>query len=133
MLVLRFGLGAMIAAHGYPLLNGGSGTWASVGRSMAAVGITAAPALWGLLAVLSQTIGGLFLAIGVLVRPSVLFILLTVIVALCEKLRHIVTVSYDDYSSLLALAVVLLAILIAGSGRYALGRAIKPLDGKWYQ
>jgi putative oxidoreductase len=69
LLVIRVGLGIMFIYHGYPKLLGGVHTWAMLGSSTKYVGITFAPAVWGFLSSLVETLGGIFLIVGLAFRP----------------------------------------------------------------
>jgi putative oxidoreductase len=82
LLVARLGFGlGFVWFHGLPKLLGGPEQWAGNGAAMANFGITFAPALWGLAAALSETLGGLLLALGLLSRPASLALMSVMIVA----------------------------------------------------
>ena len=132
LMILRFGTGVIFAFHGYPELSGGMDNWKFLGqRAMAPIGIEFAYPLWGFAAAASMAIGGLFIALGLLVRPFAFLLLVTMGLATYSQIdagQH-----FNDYRPALTAAVVFFALLIAGGGDYAMGRAVKPLDGKWYQ
>ncbi len=119
-LILRLGIGAtFLFVHGGPKLLAGTEKWAWLGGAMGHLGITFAPAFWGFLAALSEGLGGLLLMLGLFVRPAAAFMLVTMLVA---ALHH--HAQGDSFVYPLELAVVFLALLIGGSGRYALGRCL---------
>lgn len=79
------------------------------------------PALFGWAAILSEFVGGLLLAIGLLARPAALFVLVTLGVAAFAV--H----AADPYARkelALAYVVVSLVVLVAGPGRYSLDAAL---------
>jgi len=59
-----------------------------VGRAMAHVGIDFAPALWGLLAGLTETLGGLFLMLGLFMRVACLPLAFTMLMATIHHLAR---------------------------------------------
>jgi len=118
LLLLRLGIGFMFVLHGYPKLLGGPERWEGVGGAMANFGISFAPAFWGLMAALSETFGGLFLALGVFSRPACLVLLSTMIVATLHHLNRgdgIVGASHAIES-----AILFAALFIIGPGKYRL-------------
>ena len=72
ILLVRIGLGIMFIMHGYPKLLGGPKLWEGVGGAMGEVGITFLPVMWGLLAALAETLGGLCFLLGLCFRPIAL-------------------------------------------------------------
>jgi putative oxidoreductase len=81
LLIIRVGLGAMFIYHGYPKLIGGPESWAGLGSSIKYVGITFLPVMWGLLAALVETVGGVLVILGLAFRPACLLIGINLIVA----------------------------------------------------
>jgi putative oxidoreductase len=75
------------------------------------------PVFFGWSAILSESVGGLLLALGLLTRPAATFVLITLTVAAVDI--H----SGDPFAKrelALAYAVVALSLLIGGAGRYSL-------------
>jgi len=118
-LVLRAGLGTMFLFHGGPKLLGGPPTWAQFGSAMTAMGIIFLPAtFWGLMAGLSEFVGGLLLVLGVATRPACLFLTFTMLVAISRHvLRHD---GFADWSHPAEDAVAFVSLFILGPGRYRL-------------
>jgi putative oxidoreductase len=79
------------------------------------------PLFFGWSAILSEFVGGLLLALGLLTRPAATFVLITLTVAAVDI--H----SGDPFAKrelALAYAVVALSLLIGGAGRYSLDRKL---------
>ena len=72
LLIIRVGLGATFIYHGYPKLIGGPESWAGLGSSTKYVGKTFLPVMWGLLAALVETVGGV-LVINLIVAAATHF------------------------------------------------------------
>lgn len=81
LLIIRIGLGIMFIYHGAPKLAGGPEQWEKLGGSMKVVGIHFAPVVWGFLAAVTETFGGLLLMIGLLFRPVCILLVINLIVA----------------------------------------------------
>jgi len=131
LLVLRLGIGFMFILHGWPKLTGGVPVWKNLGSAMATLGVNFAPVVWGFLAAFAETIGGACLIIGVFVRPFSFLMLCTMIVASAKLI--LARSPFNKFSHPIELAIVFLALLIAGGGDFALGHIIMPLRNKWYQ
>jgi putative oxidoreductase len=121
LLLMRVGLGAMMIAHGYPKLMGGPEMWTKIGGAMHNMGITVYPTFWGLMAGLTESIGGLLLILGLAFRPACLFLLFTMCVA--------ATKHYYNGDSLLTashaieLGFVFLGLFFIGPGRYSVDKS----------
>ncbi len=123
-LIIRVGLGFMIALHGWPKIMGGMETWEGLGGAMESFGITFVPAFWGFMAAVAEFFGGIFLALGLFFRPAAFLLLTTMIVA---TRMHIVagdpfipSVSYP-----LELGIIFLGLFLMGPGKYALDNNLK--------
>ncbi len=144
LLVLRLGIGVILVCMSYPQLLAGKEAWRSMGQSaMEPVGVTFGYWVWGLLGIVSMLAGGAFIAIGVAFRPSAVCLLVTTGLVAFMRYHEGQSLAPGQitsagligagYGPALAAAVVFLALLIGGSGEYAIGRAFRPLHGKWYQ
>lgn len=120
LLIIRLGLGVMMMLHGYPKLLGGPDKWEAVGSSMKYLGITFAPAVWGLLAAAAETFGGFLLLIGLVFRPVCLILTFTMIVA---SLTHLKTsTDYMDAAHAIELGFVFFGLTFVGPGRYSVDK-----------
>lgn len=120
LLVIRIGLGIMFIYHGYPKLMGGVHSWEKVGAATKYVGIHFAPVFWGLMAALTETVGGFLILIGLAFRPACLLLVINLIVAVCfhfgkgdglETAAHAI----ED-------AVMFAGLLFLGPGRYSVDK-----------
>ncbi len=121
LLLLRIGLGIMMMMHGYPKLAGGTERWTKLGTSMSNLGIHFAPLAWGFMAAITESIGGLFLLLGLFFRPVALLLMFTMIVAAVKHLSAGETIM--DASQAIELGCVFLAMFIMGPGKYSIDKA----------
>ena len=122
-LVLRIGMGVLIAAHGWPKITGGPERWERLGENMSVLGITFLPVAWGFAAAISEFLGGICVALGILFRPACLLITFTLTLALISHLD-----SGDDFYGWVEAAemgIAFLAMLIIGPGKYSLSVSLK--------
>ena len=144
LLVLRLGVGVIFVCLSYPLLVTDKETWRSLGQAaVEPVGITFGFWVWGLLGIVSMLAGGAFIALGVVFRPSALCLFITTALiaymrydggqALAPGLPVPGGLLAPGYGSALGAAVVCLALLISGSGGYAIGKSLQSMHGKWHQ
>jgi putative oxidoreductase len=120
LLVIRLGLGAMFIYHGYPKLMGGKEMWAGLGSSTKYVGITFLPIVWGLLAALTETVGGLLVILGLAFRPACLLLLINLIVAAATHFGK--GDGLDGAAHAIEDAVVFAGLLFIGPGRYSVDK-----------
>lgn len=111
--LVRAGFGASLAlAHGLPKLGGAEGFVGNLAK-----GGFPAPTFFGWAAILSELVGGLLLALGLLTRPAAAFVLVTLAVAAF----HVHGADpYGRKELALAYVLVALATLVAGPGRFSL-------------
>ena len=81
LLVMRVGLGGMMAFHGWPKMMGGPAKWEKLGGAMATLGIDFAPEVWGFAAATTELVGGVAVALGLLTRLNALLLCFTMVVA----------------------------------------------------
>lgn len=113
LLLLRIWFGLTLAlAHGLGKVTGLDQFTAGVTQ----MGFPA-PGLLALLAALSEFLGGLLLAVGLLTRPAAIMILTTMLVA---ALKVHAADPFMKKELAFAMAIVAAAILLAGPGRYSL-------------
>jgi len=121
VLLLRVGLGALVAYKGFPLLVSGTETYERIGSAVSLIGIPSFHILFGIASAVIQTVGGVFLILGVLTRGMAL--LLSIIVGFA--LANLITHSSEIDSVMLVYAQVnlaLLALVFIGPGRLSLDR-----------
>ncbi|MFT4627425.1 MAG: putative oxidoreductase [Myxococcota bacterium] len=123
LLVLRVGLGAMMIGHGWPKLAGGVETWEKLGGAMAHLGITTAPAAWGLAASLSECVGGALLVLGLATRPAALSLAITMFVAFWMHFDG--GDGFRGWSHAAEDGIAFLALVILGGGRYSLDERLR--------
>ena len=116
LLVIRVGLGLAFLVHGLPKLTGGPEMWTQLGGAMGVLGIHFAPSFWGLLAAVSETVGGLCLLMGVLFRPALLGLLATMAVAALVHLQA--GEGFAGAAHALEAGVVFAGLLWTGPGRF---------------
>ena len=131
LLILRVGVGLVFIGHGFPKLKGGPEVWTKIGKAMALVGLGFAPVFWGFMAAVSEALGGLLLALGVLVRPAAVLMLVTMTVAVVFLANG--DAGFSQWSHPLTVALVFLGFAIMGGGRYALGSRIPGFRGRLWQ
>lgn len=121
VLLLRIGVGALLAFHGYPILTGGGKVWADVGEGASIA--TLPPNLFeaaGLTSGIIQVAGGILIIIGLFTRGTAL--LLAVVVGFA--LANLIAAGSFQLSFLahLQMTLVLLGLVFIGPGRLSLDR-----------
>ncbi len=116
-LLLRLGFGlTFFWFHGYPKLAAGPAGWARTGAAVSHVGITAGYEWWGLLAALSEGVGGLLFAAGLFFRPACVAMLGVMMFATIEQFHRAMPAPEHALKN----AFVFAGMFVAGPGRYAL-------------
>ena len=121
LLLLRVGMGSMFVVHGLPKLTGGTERWTELGASMSHFGIDFAPTFWGLMAALSETIGGVLLAVGLWTRPACMVLAFTMLVAMVHHLAK--GDGIRGASHAIEALSVFLALVLVGPGRHSIDKA----------
>lgn len=121
---LRLGIGLGFAVvHGFPKLMGGIPKWEKLGASVSLVGITWQPVFWGFMAMFAEFFGGVFLVLGLLVRPAAALMLITMGIAIASNLHS--GGSFKDIVEPVEITGGLLCLLIMGSGNISLKAIFK--------
>lgn len=125
LLILRVGIGvSFVFVYGWGKISGGTDAWTGLGQNMAAFGITFYPVVWGFLGAFAEFAGGICLMLGLFLRPALVLLLGTMIVA---ATGHITGAIDGGPWHAIEMAAVFLALMITGPGRYSvdhlLGRA----------
>lgn len=123
-LILRVGIGISIFLHGFPKITGGTEMWTAIGGSMAVFGIKFAPAFWGFLAAVAESVGGLLFALGLFFRPAAIMLTGTMVVALATHLAA--GDSFMVFGHALDLLIVFIAAILIGAGKYSLDAKFLP-------
>ncbi len=118
LFVIRIGIGLIFIRHGFPKLLKGTAEWLWLGEQMANLGITFAPVMWGLAASCAEFFGGISLTLGLGTRLATPFMAFGMFVAVVMHIKKGDPWGYISHP--LALMVVLIGLLIAGSGKYSL-------------
>lgn len=121
LLLMRLGLGAMmLVVHGYPKIAGGPEKWAKLGSAMENIGIHSSFLLWGIMAWVAESVGGLFVLLGLFFRPACLLIMFTMFVAALHHLKG--GDSLGTASHAIELFFVFLGLLFVGPGKYSVDK-----------
>jgi len=110
----------MFITHGYPKLVGGPDYWAGVGNAMGHIGIHFLPVVWGLLAAIVETLGGVFFIIGFFFRPTALLLAFTMCIATVHHLKSgdgLATASHA-----IEIGFVFLGLAFVGPGKYSVDK-----------
>lgn len=118
LLLLRIGLGILYIFHGLPKFIGGPEVWKEYGEAMQYLGISAYPMVFGFLAAIIEVFGGLFLIIGLYMKPVLILLIITMIVATFQLIGE--GNPYSIYSHPLKMIVVFLAMLLTGPGKHSI-------------
>ncbi|MEX0331399.1 MAG: DoxX family protein [Puniceicoccaceae bacterium] len=124
LVIIRLGVGIVLAIAGYNKFMGGETTLHAVGANIKYLGMDVgtnnlSTMFFGVLAAGVELAGGLFLIVGILFRTSAFFLLMTMLVA---TLMMIDTSGGDltKYGYPMVIGLVLLGLLFTGPGKFAL-------------
>lgn len=117
LIILRIGVGILFVIFGWQKLTGGEQVWGGVGSSMKFLGINAWPVFWGLLASLSEFLGGLLLIFGLFTRFAAAPLVITMIVATIFKFGLGGTLT-DAFPAIITLLVTVF-FLLNGAGSFS--------------
>ncbi len=123
LLIIRIGLGIMFIYHGYPKIIGGIKTWEMIGTATGNVGIHFLPVVWGLLAALTETVGGFLLIIGLGFRLACLFLIIDLTVASLFHLHQTGPMGGLAMAShAIEDAIMFAGLLFVGPGKYSVDK-----------
>ncbi len=119
LLVMRLGIGfSFVFLHGLPKLMGGPERWTILGRSMNYLDIYFLPGVWGLLAALTEFIGGVLLISGFFTRTGAFFMTCVMIVAAVYHISNGDAISVVTHP--IEVGIFLMGITISGPGKISL-------------
>lgn len=124
LFLLRVGLGIMFILHGFPKLLGGPPAWERLGSTMALVGVDFMPVFWGLLAAVTEAVGGGMLVVGLFTPLASFALSLSLIMALAFNLNTGAT--FEDYSHPLELLIVTMSLILIGPGKVSIDYLLFP-------
>jgi len=118
LLILRVGIGiSFVFVYGAGKIWGGPEQWAGLGQNMAVFGITFWPTFWGFMAAFTEFAGGILLVLGLLFRPMLVLMLITMFVA---AVGHISGQIDGGPWHATEMATVFVVLFLLGPGRYSL-------------
>ncbi len=124
ILILRAGIGVMFMyAHGSAKLFGGAERWAAVGASMKHVGVTFAPAFWGMLSGAVEFFGGFFLVLGLFTRPAAFALAFNMLVASLAVYAASGSVTGNNAHPV-EVGIAVLALVFIGAGKFSLDQKL---------
>jgi len=110
----------MFLTHGVPKLAKGPDGWEQLGRTMRLIGIDFAPSFWGLMAGLTESVGGLCLALGLWTRVTCIPLAFTMLMAATKHLLG--GAGLGKASHAIEACVLFVALLLIGPGRYSMDK-----------
>lgn len=135
LLILRFGIGAAFIIFGVPKLLEGPEGWKSLGKAVELFNIHYAPEFWGFMCGFAEAIGGLFLILGLLVRPFAFIMFINMVVATAVLITSAAAKghgyewymmdSFQNWFKPASMGVVFLALVFMGGGRFGISAMFK--------
>ncbi|RPA57735.1 DoxX family protein [Shewanella frigidimarina] len=125
-LALRLPVGIIFMAHGGQKLFGWFGGYGleGTGQWMASIGIEPG-VLMAFLAGSAELVGGLFILLGLLTRPTAVLLAFTMIIAIASvHISNGLFMANNGYEFALALLAASVSLALSGSGKVAIDNAI---------
>jgi len=118
LLLLRLGFGfIMLTQHGWAKLIGGPDKWHSLGDfGMSHIGITFLLSFFGFMASASESIGAIFIAIGLFFRPTSALLMITMLVGVN---MHLATGKGNPEMAIIY-ALLSASFILIGPGKFSL-------------
>lgn len=121
ILLLRVGIGISFIVYGGQKVSGGPENWAGLGKNLSVLGITFWPTFWGAAAAFTELVGGILLILGLLTRPVLVPLMITMIVAAIGHVSGAIGGGPWHATEMLTVFVV---IMLTGPGRYSVDAVI---------
>lgn len=122
LLLIRIGIGlSMMIFHGSLKIKGGPELWAKVGADVSVIGINFLPLFWGFMAAFSEFFCSFLLILGILFRPAVTLLAVTMAIAVLKHLslpEGSPVAGWAGASHALELFIVYIALFMTGPGKY---------------
>lgn len=97
--------------------------WKEVGSAIGVIGIHFLPVMWGLLAALTETIGGVLLILGLAFRPVCLLLIINLCVAIAFHLHQTGEMGgLDGAAHAIEDAVMFTGLFFIGPGKYSVDK-----------
>ncbi len=122
LLFLRLGIGVMMILHGWPKLAGGLPEWEKVGGAAGYIGIHFLPWVWGFMAAMTETIGGLLIVLGAGFRPVTMLLTFNFIVA-TAMVYHTSKGEFISWSRPAEMLILFFSLIFIGAGKYSVDRS----------
>ncbi|MDD5565280.1 MAG: DoxX family protein [Candidatus Omnitrophica bacterium] len=120
LLILRVGIGVMFMYHGFPKIIGGYAQWHELGKAMAIFGVTLVPSFWGFVSAFAEFFGGVFLVLGIFMRPFAALMAINMAVASSMHLSKGDGLFIASHA--IEMAVVFAGLVFLGPGKFKLGK-----------
>ena len=124
LLILRIGFGINMALfHGWAKISGGPERWEGIGGSMANLGITFFPTVWGFMAGFSEFFSSIFLMLVFFFRPATTLLGITMFVSAVRHLRlppEAANSGFSGASHAIDVMTLCIALYLAGPGKFSI-------------
>lgn len=117
-LVLRIGIGVLFLIFGIQKMIGGPAMWGFLGGTLKMIGISQWPVFWGLMASLTELLGGIALLTGFFIRPAAVALLFTMVIATLFKISA--GAPFADVSFPLTMVLVCVVLIVGGKKQLAI-------------
>lgn len=117
LLVIRVVVGGFMMYHGITKFMAGAGALESLGKAVSVFGISAFPLMFGILAALTESLGGFLMLIGYKFRIAVAFLFIVMFVGAYSTFDGLS--SLGNVSRAIEMAAVFFGLLFIGPGKFS--------------